>query len=140
MNYPNGNTVPEVKKSVSSAAVKIGGDIKSEGKDLKSETKSESKPAAKPGAEKASSAIGTVFSSALSFLPVKAADEAFTMLESTVKEVQNGLATARDSATSFVRKYPLYSLLGAAVIGASAVLLITMRKSSESSETVNYDA
>ena len=145
MNYPNGNTVADVKKSVSSTASRVGSNIKSEAKDLKSDLKSEAKDlksdfesadsasdvksVAKSAVTKASSSAGTILSSALSFLPIKNTDEAISMLQDTVKDVQGGLETARASATSFVKKYPLYSLLGAAAIGAVAVMVIT-RKSS----------
>ena len=147
MNYPNGNTVSEVKNKVSSSASKVGSEIKSEAKDLKSEIKSgvakveeKATETLGSGSAGAPSVAGRVLSSALSFLPVKSTDEAFSMLESTLKDVQSGMATARDSATSFVKKYPLYSLLGAAVIGAAAIALISSRKSSAAPAPVKYDA
>lgn len=165
MNYPNGNTVSEVKNKVTSAASKIGSEIKSEAKDLKSDFTSEAKSfksdikseakdlksdiksgvgkveqQATEGVDANSSMAGRVLTSALSFLPVKSTDEAFSMLESTLKDVQSGMATARDSATSFVKKYPLYSLLGAAVIGAAAIALVSSRKSAAPVNPAKYDA
>lgn len=155
MNYPNGNTVSDVKNKVSSVAVKMGSDIKSEAKDLKSdfksemndvklETKSDLKSAASKfertandATSKYSSIAERMLTSAMSFLPIKNADEVVSMFESTVHDVQSGLTTARDSATSFVKKYPLYSLLGAAAIGAAAVLLFSGRKTSA---PVKFDA
>lgn len=142
MAYPNGQTVSDVKKNVSSAASKIGSDLKSEfnseAKDVKSdakEIKSDMKAKAEKVGDRSVSIGESVLSSALSLLPVKNSDEIYSMLETTLKDVQGGISTARDSATAFVKKYPLYSLLGAAVLGASAVMIIGRRKSS-----VKYDA
>lgn len=143
MAFQNGQTVSDVKKNIS----RVASDIKSEAKDLKSDLKSEAKSAASKVERKASEAGDTassiadsVLSSALSVLPVKNAEEAFSMLESTLKDVRSGLTTARDSATDFVKKYPMYSLLGAAAIGATAVMIFRMRSSTPSETEIKYDA
>lgn len=149
MSYPNGNTtVSDVKKSVSQGASKLGSEIKSDVKDVKSEAKSMASKAEKAvdsaSGESPKSMAESVLSSALSFLPAKSTEEVRAMLSNTVSDVQEGLSTARESATSFVRKYPIYSLLGAAAIGASAVMFVKMRKGSFSTEnedaSVRYDA
>ena len=142
MNQPNGQAVSDLKKNAS----RVGNEIKSE---LKSDVKSAASKVERKASEvsdsvsgssgSASSIADSVLASAISFLPVKNVDEVYSMLETTVKDVQLNLSTARDSATAFVKKYPLYSLLGAAVLGASAVMLFRKR-GSVSADEIKYDA
>ncbi len=137
MSYPNGNTtVADVKKSVSAGASKLGSDIKSETKSAANKAERALDSAA--GDSSPRSMTESVLNTALSFLPSKSTEEVRTMLNNTVQDVQSGLSTARESATSFVRKYPIYSLLGAAAIGAGAVMLVKMRTSNETS--THFDA
>ncbi len=138
MSYPNGNTtVADVKKSVSAGASKLGSEIKSETKSAANKAERALDSAA--GDSSPRSMTESVLNTALSFLPSKSTEEVRTMLNNTVQDVQSGLSTARESATSFVRKYPIYSLLGAAAIGAGAVMLVKMR-SSDTADTTRFDA
>lgn len=131
MSYPNTNTTAS---------------------DAKRSTKSEIKSDTKSMASKADRALETMsnetpksiteslMASALAFLPAKNTDDVRRMLTNTVHDVQDGFATARDSASAFVRRYPIYSLLGAAAVGAGAVMLIKMRRATEpNSESVDFD-
>ena len=126
MNYPNGQTVSDVKKATSnfsSDAKKIGSDLKSDAKSVASKVEKSADSAISQG----SSVADTVMAKVSSFLPVKNTEEAIKMLESTAKDVRSNLETARESAASFIKKYPFYSLLGAGLIGAAAVMLLTPR-------------
>ncbi|CAN5642010.1 hypothetical protein BH10BDE1_BH10BDE1_11530 [soil metagenome] len=131
MNYPNGQTVSDAKKATSefaSGAKKLGSELKS---DMKSEAKSAGSKlerAADSAIHTGSSIADDVISAVASYLPVKNTDEAISMLQSTVEDVQSSVMTARDSAASFIKKYPFYSLIGAGLVGAAAVMLLTPRK------------
>ncbi len=142
MSYPNGNTtVSDVKKSVSAGASKLGSEIKSEAKSAANKAERALDSAA--GDSSPRSMAETVLNSALSFLPAKSTEEVRSMLNTTVQDVQSGLNTARESTTSFVRKYPIYSLLGAVAIGAGAAMFLKMRKptfSTNTEDTSRYDA
>jgi ElaB/YqjD/DUF883 family membrane-anchored ribosome-binding protein len=142
MSYPNGNTtVADVKKSVSAGAQSLASEFKSDAKSAASKVERAIDSAA--GKSSPKSIAETVLNSALAFLPEKSTEEARTMLTNTVQDVQSGISTARESATTFVRKYPLYSLLGAAAIGAGAAMLVTMRNNSLATDTedsVRFDA
>lgn len=139
MNQPNGQTVSDIKKNVSRAGSDIKAEVKSAASKVEKKASSTAESLAESVTDSASSIADSVLASAISLLPVKNVDEAYSMLETTVKEVRSNLSTARDSATSFVKKYPLYSLLGAAVLGASAVMIFRMR-SSAPAEEIKYDA
>lgn len=158
MDYPNSQTVSDVKKSVSSNVSRAASDLKSEAKsvankverkvgqagqaasDFGSDVKSELKSETDFGSDSASSTVNNVISSALSLLPIKNADEVVSMLQSTVKDIRSSAITARDSATAFVKKYPVYSVLGAVAIGAGAIMLFKMRGSTPARDTAKYDA
>lgn len=116
MNYPNGQTVSETKKANSNFA--------SGAKSIGSKIEKTADAAVSHG----SSIADSVMSSVSALLPAKSTEEALEMLESTAKDVQSYLMTARDSASSFIKKYPFYAMLGAGLVGAAAVMLITPRK------------
>lgn len=145
MNYPNGQTVSDVKKNVSSGVSKVASDLRSDAKSLaaKAERKAESivsdvsadvsnELSTEARAYTSSPLANTVIATALSYLPVQNPDEVIQMLETTLKDIKASATTARDSATSFVRKYPIASALGAVAIGAGAYMLYKNRSSTTS--------
>lgn len=127
MSYPNGpSTAESSKKSSSANAINATkGDLKG----LTSKVEKVADEAVEKGSSLADAVISSVTSSVASFLPVKSTEEAMQMLQSTVDDVQSGAVSARDSAESFIRKYPFYSLLGAGFLGAAAVIWLSPRKS-----------
>lgn len=110
MAYQNGQTVTDVKKNVS----RPPGEIRNKSSDVV-EVKTPS------------SLTEKILSSNT--------EEVFSMMETAIKDIRSKLATARDSSTDFVKKYPLYSVLGAAAIGATAGVTAAMMWRSRSSTT-----
>jgi ElaB/YqjD/DUF883 family membrane-anchored ribosome-binding protein len=133
MSYQNGQTVSDVKKATSKFASDAKSEIKSNTSNASnaSNAKSVTSKIEKTGesiASEGSSLADTVLSSVSAFLPVKNTEAARELLESTAKDVRSNLMTARDATSSFIKRYPFYSLLAAGMIGAAAVMMTSPRK------------